>query len=154
MPEQGYPELVELVKRFEGLHKVVRRDPVAVQAYKCPAGVWTIGWGTTKGVKEGMVWSLDQCEAALHRDLEAAVASAKRISPNLTGSRLMAIADFIYNLGAGNYQSSTLRRKIQHEEWDEVPEQLRRWVFAKGKKLPGLVLRREAEVILFEQEES
>jgi len=63
---------------------------------------------------------------------------------------LGAICDFVFNLGAGRLQSSTLRRKINTEEWDDVPYELSRWVYGGGKKLRGLVLRREAESAFFD----
>lgn len=57
--------------------------------------------------------------------------------------RIAAITDFVFNLGAGRYRGSTLRRRILAGKWEEAPRELRRWVFGGGQKLPGLVLRRE-----------
>lgn len=70
------------------------------------------------------------------------------LCPALAGTRLCAIADFSYNLGLGNLQASTLRRKVNSREWDEVKTQLMRWVRGGGRVLPGLVRRRKAEADL------
>jgi lysozyme len=63
--------------------------------------------------------------------------------------RLAAIVDFTFNLGAGQLQASTLRRRISQSEWQEAAKELRRWVFGGGKVLSGLVARREAEISTF-----
>lgn len=67
-------------------------------------------------------------------------------------AKLAAIVDFAYNLGVGRLQASTLRRRINTQNWSEVVYELRKWVFGGGKKLPGLVIRREAEVELIKRE--
>jgi lysozyme len=135
-----------LARRWEGLR---------LRAYKCPAGVWTIGYGHTgPEVVEGLVWTLPQAEAALQTDMGLALSGALRQCPRLAGlpsgqcGRLGAIADFVFNLGEGRLKASTLRRKINNDEWDAVPGELRKWVWGGGKKLPGLILRREAEIAL------
>lgn len=89
-------------------------------------------------------------ETWAEEDAVKAMRAAVRASPTLVGDRmaLAAVADFIFNLGSGRYRASTLRRKIDVGEWGDVPEQLGRWVWGGGKKLPGLVLRRRAESIL------
>ena len=63
--------------------------------------------------------------------------------------RLGAIVDFVFNLGAGRLQASTLRRKINAMDWDAVPIELNKWVYGGGKKLKGLVLRRQMEAQFF-----
>lgn len=149
--------LAQLVKRFEGLHKVATRKPtVTVIPYVCPAGILTIGYGHTKGVTRGQVITLLEAEALLQTDLKSAVTSAISWSPVLavtSETKLFAIADFIFNLGAGRYKASTLRRRVNQEDWDEAAYELSRWVYGGGKKLPGLVARREAEIALLAQEE-
>jgi lysozyme len=149
--------LAQLVKRFEGLHKVATRTPtVTVIPYVCPAGILTIGYGHTKGVTRGQVITLLEAEALLQKDLKIAVASAISSSPVLavtSETKLFAIADFIFNLGAGRYKASTLRRRVNQEDWDEAAYELSRWVYGGGKKLPGLVARRHAEIALLAQDE-
>lgn len=68
------------------------------------------------------------------------------LCPTLTGNKLCAIADFSYNLGLGRLKSSTLRRKVNAGDWGAVPKELRKWVNGGGKRLNGLVIRREAEI--------
>lgn len=137
---------IELVETFEGF----RPKP-----YYCPAGVPTIGYGTTrypngKSVSLGdSPVSKGQAEEYMAFELGKCVTSALRLCPALSGGRLGAIVDFVYNLGAGNLQASTLRKKINAEEWDETAEQLNRWVYGGGRKLKGLMLRRQAEAAYF-----
>jgi len=75
------------------------------------------------------------------------------LSPVLLAHPLAAcaIADFVYNLGAGRYRVSTLKRKIDAADWQGACEQLPRWVWGGGRKLPGLVVRRMAEIQLIRQ---
>lgn len=131
----------QLARRWEGLR---------LKAYLCPAGVWTIGYGHTgPEVVEGLVWSRQQAEEALQADMLSALAGAARQCPSLSHgppARWAIIGDFVFNLGEGRLRASTLRRKINQDEWDAVPGELRKWVWGGGKKLPGLILRREAEI--------
>lgn len=131
---------LDLARRWEGLR---------LNAYLCPAGVWTIGYGHTLGVKPGMSITKDTAELYLQMDHDLAQAGALRQCPGLTGARLDAITDFVFNLGEGRLKASTLRRRINAGEYDEVPKELRKWVWGGGKKLPGLVMRREDEVRLW-----
>lgn len=90
-------------------------------------------------------------EAYLAQDMHAALDSALRLCPVLADEpvpRLAAIVDFTFNLGAGRLQTSTLRRRINQRQWREAARELRRWVHGGGRVLPGLVVRREAEVRL------
>jgi len=139
---------IDLVKRFEGLFKIVTRTPaVTIVPYVCPAGFWTIGYGhlTTKDhppISEG------QAEEYLATDLQSALLSTLRSCPVLAVEpewRLSPIVDFTFNLGGGALQTSTLRARINARDWNGAGEQLRRWVHAGGRVLAGLVSRREAE---------
>lgn len=139
---------IELAKRFEGFHRVPQSDPGRAHPYICPAGFWTIGYGhlcepTHPPISEA------QAESYLTHDLQTALVATLRYCPVLTTEpqgRLAAIMDFTFNLGAGRLQTSTLRRRINQRDWSAVAKELRRWVFGGGKVLPGLVVRREAEV--------
>jgi len=139
----------ELCKHFEGF----RSKP-----YICPAGYWTIGYGTvfkpdgtrvtqdhppiTKAEAEG--WLLHE----LRHNYGAGVLKA---SPRLMSNAgaLAAMIDFAYNLGVARYRASTLRRRIDAQDWEGAKEQLGKWVRGGGKVLPGLVRRRAAEARLF-----
>lgn len=138
---------LELIRKFEGLRLI---------AYLCPAGVWTIGWGATGvGIKKGLKWTKEQADARLLKDAMVYWLGAVKYSPILAGSerKHAAIADFCYNLGTTRYKASTLKKRIDEGDWEEAAEELQKWVYGGGKKLPGLVLRRKAEVVLLLTEE-
>jgi len=139
----------DLVIAFEGFYS---------RPYLCPASVPTIGFGTIRYPNGRRVTLKDEAiskETALayaEYELKRCLVDTVRICPVLLrhpSEWLGAIVDFVYNLGAGNLRSSALRRKINEEEWEEVPFQLSRWVYGGGKKLKGLVLRREMEANYF-----
>lgn len=153
--EAALDAAVELAKRWEGLHRVVARKPkVEIAPYVCPAGVLTIGYGHTgPDVVPGMRIDEWRAQELLYADMRKALADAVYYCPSLAqGSplRLAAIGDFVFNLGGGRLKASTLRRRINAGEWGLVPQELRKWVWGGGKKLPGLILRREAEIVLLE----
>jgi lysozyme len=137
---------VELCDHFEGFSS---------KPYLCPAGVPTIGKGTTfypdgrRVTLEDPPITEDYADACLEYELERCLLSVMRMCPNLRDTnKINAIVDFVYNLGAGRLQTSTLRRKINEEDWDASQKELMRWVLGGGKVLKGLVLRRQAECLL------
>lgn len=134
--------LIDYLKKTEGYSGV---------AYKCPAGVWTIGYGHTKDVKPGDKITAYQAEQFLKEDLVKYEDVANK-TKHIGGSqgRFDAIVDFIYNCGEKNWQSSTLKRYIEcgKATW-EIQEQFLRWVNGGGKKLGGLVSRRIWEAARF-----
>lgn len=141
--------LLELIKKYEGCHK--RQADGTLIAYKCPAGVWTIGWGSTgRGIREGTVWTQQKADERLQKDAQAVIDAALKASPILNGTdgKLAAIADFIYNCGIGAYQSSTLKKRIDAGDWLSAVQEIKRWDKAGGKVLPGLVARRKDEAAL------
>jgi lysozyme len=122
--------------------------------YRCPAGIWTIGYGHAIGRKLPIDFqykiSIFMAEQLLHRDAEIAWQSAVRLgNAALQSYQYDALASFIFNLGSGAFQRSTLRRAIQRDEVDAIAHEWMRWVWAGGRKLPGLVKRRTAELQLF-----
>ena len=141
---------IDLAKRFEGFCRVPKSDPGRAHPYICPAGFHTIGYGhlcdpAHPPITEG------EAEVYLARDLQTALAATLRYCPVLATEperRLAAIMDFTFNLGGGRLQTSTLRRRINQRDWSGAAAELRRWVYGGGKVLPGLVARREAEVML------
>lgn len=142
---------IPIVKRWEGLHKVAQRRPaITVVPYICPAGYWTIGYGHLCGKDHP---SIDEAEAEAYlvRDLAIAETGVLRYCPGLAlepEHRRAAIVSWTFNLGVGRLQASTLRRRINQRAWDEAARELRRWVYAGGRVLSGLVARREDEVRL------
>lgn len=125
--------------------------------YLCPAGVASIGYGTTR-YPDGRAVSLadaplemEQAEWLLIHDLRATrLPAVLRASPGLARRpwALGAMLDFAYNLGTGAYAASTLRRRVDAADWPGARVELMRWVHAGGRRLPGLVKRRAAEAAL------
>lgn len=145
---------MDLAKRFEGFHRVAKNNPNCAHAYLCPAGYWTIGYGHLCDPKHPPI-SESQAEAYLRQDLTIALEATLRYCPVLVTqpeSRLAAIVDFAFNLGAGRLQTSTLRRRINQQDWQAAATELKRWVYGGGVVLAGLVIRRatNAEMILME----
>lgn len=126
--------------------------------YLCPAGWWTIGCGAVRGLDGRLVTvgtsPVGEAEAGtlLRRDVAVAVAERavlRLIAVPLGDRRFDALVSFTFNLGAGALQRSALRRKVNREAHADVPAEFRRWVWGGGRKLPGLVRRREAEAVMY-----
>ncbi|MFS2011803.1 lysozyme [Azospirillum sp. CT11-132] len=137
---------VDLVKHFEGLY---------LNAYLCPAGVPTIGYGHTAGVKMGQTITAEQADAFLASDLtEAAGRVDGLVKVALNDDQRGALSSFVFNLGAGSLQSSTLLKLLNAGDYAGAADQFGRWVYAtvagKPTKLAGLVARRAAEEALFQ----
>lgn len=132
--------LYVLIRTFEGCRLV---------PYLCPAGVWTCGWGSTgPDVVPGRAWSQEYADQRMQQDAMKFARGALALCPRVTGDRLSAIADFAYNVGLGALQASTLRRKVNDQDWEGAKAQLMRWTRGGGRVLPGLVRRRKAEADL------
>jgi lysozyme len=134
--------LIKLIKESEGCK---------LTSYKCPAGIWTIGYGQTKGIKEGMTWTQNQADEDLVKTALEVLNRAIKYSPILATVNMekqAAIADFIYNLGVGNYATSTLKKKVDVGDWVSAASEIKRWDKAAGKVLKGLTVRREKEAAL------
>lgn len=133
---------LDLIKSFEGLR---------LSAYKCPAGVWTIGYGTTAGVKPGQSITKERAEELLRDDVKRFEDQVLRlVKVPLTQGQFDALVSFTYNLGAANLGNSTLLRLLNAGDYKGAAAQFDRWTKAGGKELPGLVKRRAAERALFE----
>lgn len=148
---------VAIAKRSESFARVVVLKPVPMAApYLCPARVWTQGYGSTR--RDGRPVRPDdppisepEALGLLLEELHLNVDACLRLCPVLRDEpegRLAALADFVYNLGAGRLQASTLRLRVNQRDWREAALELRRWVWGGGRKLPGLIARREAESTL------
>lgn len=133
-----------MLKKFEGCK---------LKAYRCPAGILTIGYGHTSAagepeVKEGMTITADQALEILHRDLgkyEKGVAGLVKVE--LTQNQFDVLVDFAYNAGVGALAKSGLLRAVNAGDFDRVPDELMKWTKGGGKVLPGLVKRRQAEAV-------
>lgn len=138
---------IELCKQFEGFRS---------RPYLCPAGVPTIGYGSTRYPDGSQVTlrdesiSQERAEELLKADLRTGrLPAVLLLCPGAnTQERIGALVDFAYNLGNGALKSSTLRRRVNAGDWSAVPLELRKWVRGGGRVLPGLVRRREAEAAL------
>ena len=140
-----------LCRQFEGLR---------LKPYLCPAGVPTIGYGSTQYADGRAVKLTDAPITAkqadellrltLRRDYLPGLLAASPVlaqSPQALG----VLGDFAYNLGLGAYRASTLRKRVDSGDWPGAKVELRRWTKARGKELPGLVKRRDAEAQLLEK---
>ena len=132
-----------LIKEFEGLR---------LTAYTCPAGVWTIGYGHTKGVKRGMKIDQAQADRLLDIDLIDVARSIRQlVKVYINDNQAQALVSFVFNIGSGAFEKSTLLRKINNRDFLAASLEFRKWVYAKGTKLPGLIRRRKAEKELFNE---
>ena len=142
------PQGVAFIKGWEGCAKV--RPDGRIQSYLCPAGVWTIGWGTTLGVTPGMIITVGQAAAYFSRDLmkfEAAVNAAVRVSINQ--QMFDALVSFTYNVGIKAFSDSTLLRLLNQRDYRGAADQFKRWNRSGGRVTNGLTRRRAAEEALF-----
>ena len=136
---------LELIKHFEGCE---------LEAYKCAAGVWTIGYGHIKTAVEGMTISQSYADELLDGEIveyEDYVNAA--VTAPLSQDQFDALVSWTFNLGNGNLNASTMLKVLNRGEYEEVPAQMKRWNKAGGKVLEGLIRRREAEANLFEEKE-
>ncbi len=129
--------LISKIKEFEGFRS---------EAYKCPAGVWTIGYGHTADVKSGDKISEAEAERLLRKDLIHYESFVESLNISQKQEKFDALVDFAYNLGCAALEGSTLLKKIRACRPDkEIRAEFMRWVYSKKKKLPGLVTRRQWE---------
>ena len=132
---------IELIKHFEGCE---------LEAYKCAAGVWTIGYGHIKGVTSDSVITQEQAEQMLVEELNEYEGYINNmVTMPLSQNQFDALVSWVYNLGGGNLKASTLLKVVNSGEFNGVPEQIMRWNKAGGKVLEGLTRRRQAEADLF-----
>lgn len=132
---------IELIKQYEGFMP---------NAYEDIAGVITIGYGHTKTAKIGQVITPSEAQYLLKNDLiEAEDGVLRLVKVSLTQSMFDALVSFVFNLGAGNLQESTLLRVLNSKAYLDCPEQFCRWKYASGKPVLGLIRRRIDEAKLF-----
>jgi len=138
-------EGLSLIKKFEGCE---------LEAYKCAAGVLTIGYGSTKGVKEGDTITQEEADKLLlHEMKEYEGYINNNVTVDLKQNQFDALVSWVFNLGPANLKASTMLKVLNNKEYDDVPAQIKRWNKAGGKVLQGLIRRREAEALLFEGKE-
>ena len=125
---------LKLIESFEGLR---------LTAYQDSVGIWTIGYGHTKGVKQGQTITQQQAEAFLQQDLAVAEAAVNRLVLTLSDNQFAALVSFTFNLGAGNLT------KLLKNGLAAAADRILLFDHAGGKALPGLTRRRTAERALF-----
>jgi len=139
-----------LIKRFEGCR---------LKPYLCPAGIATIGYGSTRYPNGRRVTMQDEpiseekAEVFLYYIVTRIAYSIFKLCPILLTEdrgKQASIIDFVYNLGTGNLKASTLRRRINEGNWDETAHELRKWIYGGGRRLRGLIIRRNVEARFFE----
>jgi GH24 family phage-related lysozyme (muramidase) len=148
---------IQLIKSFEGCHN---------SPYRCPAGLWTIGYGhvlypdqarlktderASYALKpeHNRLWDADEIDSLLEKDLLRHSVGVRRLCPAAVDRQLDALVSFSYNCGLGSLQSSTLRMKFNRGDYSGAADEFLKWNKAGGKVLRGLERRREAERALF-----
>ena len=132
---------IPIIKEFEGCR---------LKAYRCPAGIFTIGWGHTDGVIEGDEITQEQANSLLSRDVDMFATGIRRLlSVDVSVNQLAALTSLAFNIGLGNLRHSTLLKLLNAGDFEGAANQFLRWNKAGNKVLPGLVRRREAEKQLF-----
>ena len=142
MPAHTSQAGINLIKDFEGRH---------LDAYLCPAGVLTIGYGHTKTARRGQRITPQQAEDLLRDDLREFEHAVNRlITTDITQHEFDALVSFAFNVGTNALEQSTLRRKLNAGDRHGAAREFDRWTKAGGRDLPGLIRRRAAERALFE----
>lgn len=135
----------DLITHFEGER---------LRAYRCPAGVWTIGIGHTgPDVTPGKTISREESQALLTVDLAKFEAELRKLAPVTTQGQFDALVSFAFNLGEGNLAKSTLLKKHNAGDHGGAAAEFGKWVHADGKRMEGLVRRRAAEARLYQGKE-
>ena len=143
-----------LIQEFESYLKA--QPDGSCKAYKCPAGVWTIGFGVTEGVTADTHWTREEADAAFRREMakhEKAVQQLVTVS--ITQSQFDALVSFSYNVGSGALAKSKLLKKLNEKDYLGAADEFRYFTKARDPKtnkkviLKGLVRRRKAESALF-----
>ena len=128
------------------LNKIIDFEGCKLTAYKCPAGVWTIGVGHTKGVKQGQTITEAQAMALLKGDLLPCENYVNNLGVCKTQGQFDALVDFAFNLGTAALGRSTLLKYIRAKKPEQyIREEFAKWVNSKGMRLKGLVIRRQWE---------
>ena len=136
---------MELIKHHEGLRLTAYPDPAT------GGDPWTIGYGHTRGVKQGDTCTWEQAESYLEDDLQLICYDCieKYVDVELTQNQFDALCSWIFNLGCANFKNSTLLTLLNHGKYEEAARQFGRWNKANGTVMAGLTKRRESERDLF-----
>jgi lysozyme len=132
---------IDIIKESEGC---------SLTAYQDQRGIWTIGYGSTHGVVQGMTVTADEAQARLLADLQDTCDLVQKIVPScLNDNQYSATVSFTFNVGSGNLQQSTFLRCMKAFQWADAAEEILRWNKINGIESDGLARRREREKSLF-----
>jgi len=148
MEKKAREKAKELIKEFEGL---------SLKPYKCPGGYWTIGYGHRVPSDRPEI-SIEEAEMLLDKDIDCSIFTLRQTLgekfDELNENQQAALISFVFNIGASNFEKSTVRKLItENAPSKEIAREMRRWVYAGGKVLLGLVKRRKKEAAVFLSEE-
>lgn len=134
----------------QGKNLIKEAENLRLDAYLCPAGVPTIGWGHTKGVRMGQHITVHMAEDMLIEDIGPIERLLNGMKINFRQEQFDALVSWIFNLGGGSFKSSTMYKRILENASDEeITDQLIKWTYSGKQQLPGLIKRRVAEANLF-----
>ena len=133
--------MIAVIKKFEGLR---------LKAYKCPAGVYTIGYGHTENVFADSEISELMADQILRKDLKNFEQAINNLDLPLLQCEFDALVSFAFNVGIGNFNKSTLKKLLLQKKFFYAAKEFDKWVYAGGKKLSGLQARRNKERKIFE----
>ena len=135
-------EGMALIKKFEGCE---------LDSYRCSADVSTIGYGHTKGVSDGDSCTQEEADQMLTEDLEEFEGYVEKlVTVDLEQNEFDALVAWTFNLGPTNLKNSTMLKELNAKNYKKVPSEMKRWNKAAGNVLKGLIRRREAEALLFQ----
>jgi len=141
-----------LIQHFEGC---LTPHEGKYKAYKCPAGVWTIGWGSTHhggwDIDTTTRWTAGECHEAFLKDMASFERSVRKlVTVPLTEHQFDALVSFAYNCGEGNLKKSTLLKCVNRGDHKQAAAEFHKWNKANGKALAGLTRRRASESLLYQ----
>lgn len=128
----------------KGLHIIKTFEGCRLTAYKCPAGVWTIGYGHTAGVKQGDKITQQRADELLKNDMKIYESHVNKLNRTFNQNQFDALVSFCYNCGVGSLQTLCRNRNNQ-----QIAEAILKYDKANGKSLAGLTRRRKMEQTLF-----
>ena len=132
-----------------GIKLICKWEEFRSYAYVCPAGLWTIGYGHTGGVKPTDKIDLAQGEAYLRQDLEIVERCLNALKLELNQNQYDALCSLIFNIGIGKFKRSTMLKYLRAKQFDKASAEFLKWRKANGKVLKGLEARRKDEQELF-----
>lgn len=146
---------LDLIKQSEGYHRALKNGDCI--AYRCPAGVLTIGFGTTSGVREGMVWTRKQAEEVLQKEIDTKYGAAvdRLVTATINQNQRDALVSLCYNIGEGGLAKSGVLKLTNAGKFQAAAKQFAPWNKARAGGggplvvMPGLVTRRAREAALY-----